>query len=107
MCGICGAFAPTGGLDPAITTALPLMTRDIAHRGPDGEGYYSDRRVALGHSRLSIIDPIGGAQPIANEDGSCRILFNGEIYNHQDLRRNLIARGHRFRTNADTESILH
>src|SRR5262252_5416030 len=95
MCGICGAFALSGELDPAITAALPSMARAIAHRGPDGEGYYSDRRAALGHSRLSIIDRAGGAQPLANEDGTCRVLFNGEIYNHHELRRTLTARGHR------------
>src|SRR5215470_3072666 len=79
MCGICGAFALAGELDPIITMAVPSMTRAIAHRGPDGEGYYRDRRAALGHSRLSIIDRAGGAQPLANEDGTCRVLFNGEI----------------------------
>src|SRR5262245_46157351 len=107
MCGICGAFALSGALDPAITMAVPSMTRAIAHRGPDGEGYYSDRRAALGHSRLSIIDRAGGAQPLANEDGTCRVLFNGEIYNYRELRRTLSARGHRFATHSDTEAIVH
>jgi asparagine synthase (glutamine-hydrolysing) len=107
MCGICGVFALNGTLDPAVRAAVPAMTRAIAHRGPDGEGYYSDSRVALGHSRLSIIDRAGGAQPMANEDGTCHVLFNGEIYNHLELRRTLTARGHRFRTNSDTEAIVH
>jgi len=83
------------------------MTRAIAHRGPDGEGYFSDARAALGHSRLSIIDRAGGAQPMANEDRTCHVLFNGEIYNHRELRQTLIERGHRFRTHADTEAIVH
>jgi asparagine synthase (glutamine-hydrolysing) len=107
MCGICGVFALTGTLDPAVAAAVPAMTHAIAHRGPDGQGYYSDRRVALGHSRLSIIDRAGGAQPMSNEDGTCHVLFNGEIYNHRDLRRTLTARGHRFRTHSDTEAIAH
>src|SRR5437763_1512930 len=107
MCGICGVFSLTGILDPAVSAAVPTMTRAIARRGPDGEGYYSDARVALGHSRLSIIDRAGGAQPMANEDGTCHVLFNGEIYNHRELRRTLTARGHRFRTNSDTEAIVH
>jgi asparagine synthase (glutamine-hydrolysing) len=107
MCGICGVFALNGMLDPDVSAAVPAMTRAIAHRGPDGEGYYSDARVALGHSRLSIIDRAGGAQPMANEDGTCHVLFNGEIYNHRELRRTLTERGHRFRTHSDTEAIVH
>jgi len=107
MCGICGVFSLTGRLDPSVSAAVPAMTRAIAHRGPDGDGYYSDARVALGHSRLSIIDRSGGAQPMANEDSTCHVLFNGEIYNHRELRRTLAARGHRFRTNSDTETIVH
>jgi len=107
MCGICGVCALDGMLDPAVGAAMPAMTRAIAHRGPDGEGYFSDARVALGHSRLSIIDRAGGAQPMANEDGTCHVLFNGEIYNHRELRRTLTERGHRFRTHSDTEAIVH
>jgi asparagine synthase (glutamine-hydrolysing) len=107
MCGICGVYALDGLLDPAVGAAMPAMTRAIARRGPDGEGYYSDARVALGHSRLSIIDRAGGAQPMSNEDGTCHVLFNGEIYNHRELRRTLTERGHRFRTHSDTEAIVH
>jgi asparagine synthase (glutamine-hydrolysing) len=107
MCGICGVYALDGLLDRAVGAAMPAMTRAIARRGPDGEGYYSDARVALGHSRLSIIDRAGGAQPMSNEDGTCHVLFNGEIYNHRELRRTLTERGHRFRTHSDTEAIVH
>jgi asparagine synthase (glutamine-hydrolysing) len=107
MCGICGVYALTGTLDPTVSAAVPAMTRALGRRGPDGEGYYSDSRVALGHSRLSIIDRAGGAQPMSNEDGNCHVLFNGEIYNHRELRRTLTERGHRFRTHSDTEAIVH
>ncbi|MBM3777540.1 MAG: asparagine synthase (glutamine-hydrolyzing) [Acidimicrobiia bacterium] len=107
MCGICGAFALDGPLDPAIVAALPAMTASLAHRGPDAGATFADSVAALGHRRLSIIDVAGGAQPIANEDESCWIVFNGEIYNHRDLRRDLVGRGHQFRTHSDTETILH
>jgi len=107
MCGICGAVALDGPLDPAIRAALPEMTRALAHRGPDAEGFHRDERAVLGHRRLSIIDRAGGAQPLANEDGSIRIVFNGEIYGHEGLRRELEGRGHRFRTRSDTEAIVH
>ena len=107
MCGIAGVFALHGTLDPAIGAALPAMTRALRHRGPDGEGLSLDTVVGLGHRRLAIIDREGGVQPMQNEDGSCRIVFNGEIYNHHDLRRRLQARGHQFRTTSDTEVILH
>jgi asparagine synthase (glutamine-hydrolysing) len=107
MCGICGVVSLDGPLDPRISTALPAMTAALQHRGPDGAGVFDDGYAALGHRRLSIIDRAGGAQPLANEDSSCWIVFNGEIYNHHDLRRDLIARGHHFRTVSDTEAILH
>ena len=107
MCGICGIAALEGPLDPRLSAALPTMTATLQHRGPDGGGVFDDGRVALGHRRLSIIDRAGGAQPLSNEDGSAWIVFNGEVYNHHDLRRELIARGHRFRTVSDTEAILH
>jgi len=83
------------------------MCDAIVHRGPDDCGYFVAPEVALGMRRLSIIDVAGGQQPIANEDGSIQVVFNGEIYNHHDLRRDLIARGHRFRTRSDTETIVH
>jgi asparagine synthase (glutamine-hydrolysing) len=107
MCGIAGAISLDGPLDPALRTAIRPMTRALAHRGPDGEGYFSDPYVALGHRRLAIIDREGGVQPMSNEDGSCWITFNGEIYNHAPLRSELQSHGHVFRTRSDTETILH
>jgi len=83
------------------------MTAIIRHRGPDGEGRLVDGHVGLGHRRLSIIDVDGGAQPIGNEDGSLQIVFNGEIYNFVELRKELEAGGHRFKTRSDTEVIIH
>jgi asparagine synthase (glutamine-hydrolysing) len=79
----------------------------MAHRGPDDEGFHLDGPLGLGNRRLSIIDLSGGHQPLANEDQSVWITFNGEIYNYRDLRPDLLTRGHRFRTNSDTETILH
>jgi asparagine synthase (glutamine-hydrolysing) len=107
MCGIAGAVSLAGPLDPAIRAAIRPMTRALSHRGPDGEGYFTDPHAALGHRRLAIIDRAGGVQPIANEDETCWIVFNGEIYNHRPLREELAARGHRFRTRSDTETIVH
>jgi len=83
------------------------MTSIQRHRGPDGEGIFVDGDVGLGHRRLSIIDLDGGAQPIGNEDGTLQIVFNGEIYNFIELRKELEAAGHRFRTRSDTEVIVH
>jgi asparagine synthase (glutamine-hydrolysing) len=107
MCGICGVMALEGDLHPALARGVRAMNAAIAHRGPDGDGFYDDGPVALGHRRLAIIDRAGGAQPMSNEDGTCWIVFNGEVYNHRALRPVLEARGHRFRTSADTEVILH
>lgn len=83
------------------------MTAALTHRGPDGEGWFESGPVALGHTRLSIIDLEGGAQPIANEDETLQLVCNGEIYNSPGLRDDLIARGHEFRTRTDVEVILH
>lgn len=83
------------------------MCDRIRHRGPDGEGYFADERAALGHRRLSIIDVEGGKQPLGNEDGRIQIVFNGEIYNFQQLMDDLKRRGHHFRTRSDTEVIVH
>ncbi|ULA68470.1 MAG: Asparagine synthetase (glutamine-hydrolyzing) [Nitrospira sp.] len=83
------------------------MTSAIYHRGPDGEGQFVDREVGLGHRRLSIIDVEGGGQPIGNEDGSLQIVFNGEIYNCVELRKDLEGAGHTFKTRSDTEVIVH
>jgi asparagine synthase (glutamine-hydrolysing) len=121
MCGICGmlAVADDDGLGPRVRE----LTRALAHRGPDGEGFWAhgragcglvsadelDRphRLVLGHRRLSIVDVVGGAQPMANEDGSVWLAFNGEIYNQLDLRRELERCGHRFATRSDTEVVVH
>jgi asparagine synthase (glutamine-hydrolysing) len=106
MCGIAGilnlADAP-----PVEQLSLERMTGMLRHRGPDGQGFYLQPIVGLAHSRLSIIDLEGGAQPIANEDRSLWVVFNGEIFNHPELRRGLEARGHRFSTRSDTEVIVH
>jgi asparagine synthase (glutamine-hydrolysing) len=83
------------------------MTDTIIHRGPDDEGIFSDGKVGLGMRRLSIIDVAGGHQPIENEDGTVRVVFNGEIYNYRTLRSELQGKGHRFRTQTDTEVIVH
>ncbi len=83
------------------------MTSALQHRGPDGHGYFAQRGVGLGHRRLSIIDVEGGAQPICNEDGSLQIVFNGEIYNFVELRKELEGAGHTFKTRSDTEVIVH
>jgi asparagine synthase (glutamine-hydrolysing) len=107
MCGLAGLFALDGALHEHARAAIRPMTGLLAHRGPDGDGFFDDGRAALGHRRLAIIDREGGRQPMANEDESCWIVFNGEIYNHRDLRPALEARGHVFRTRCDTEAILH
>jgi asparagine synthase (glutamine-hydrolysing) len=105
MCGICGIIQPDERpVDPA---AIRRMNAALRHRGPDGEGYYERPGTALAMRRLAVIDLVSGDQPIANEDGSLWIVFNGEIYNFPDLRVDLEKRGHRFKTNADTECILH
>jgi asparagine synthase (glutamine-hydrolysing) len=106
MCGIAGIleFGRDTRANPA---ALREMCRAITHRGPDDEGFYTDGAVGIGMRRLSIVDVAGGHQPISNEDGTLWIVFNGEIYNHLALREQLIARGHRYSTHSDTETIIH
>src|SRR5687767_13375497 len=104
MCGIAG-YAGWARSADASTTDLRVMCGAIRHRGPDDEGHFVAPGVALGMRRLSIIDVAGGHQPMGNEDGSIQIVFNGEIYNHHELRRELVAAGHRFRTHSDTETI--
>ncbi len=105
MCGICGVFDSSGlAIDPDI---LAKMTSAMKHRGPDGEGQFVAGEVGLGHHRLSIIDLGGGGQPIGNEDDSIQVVFNGEIYNFVELRKELEKRGHRFKTDSDTEVIVH
>lgn len=106
MCGIAGIAA--GGQAPdRIRRTLERMTSAVAHRGPDDEGYFVEEGVGLGMRRLSIIDVDGGGQPIANEDGSVHVVFNGEIYNFESLRDELRRAGHVFRTDSDTETIVH
>jgi asparagine synthase (glutamine-hydrolysing) len=105
MCGIAGIYAPDHF--GTLATDIQRMTARLTHRGPDDEGYYVGEKVALGHRRLSIIDLQGGHQPIFNEDGSCCIVFNGEIFNYLEIKRLLETKGHRFITNSDTETILH
>jgi asparagine synthase (glutamine-hydrolysing) len=104
MCGIAGFW--TADDRAADRELLDGMCASLEHRGPDAAGSFFDRGVALGHRRLSIIDIAGGAQPLGNEDGSVQVIFNGEIYNFQDLRRDL-GRRHRFVTNSDTEVLVH
>ncbi len=103
MCGITGL---AGSLRTDRQTLL-RMNDALHHRGPDGEGFYWDDHVGLGMRRLAIIDVEGGNQPIFNEDGTVCVVFNGEIYNFQDLRQALEQRGHRFATSSDTEAVVH
>ncbi|MBI2827560.1 MAG: asparagine synthase (glutamine-hydrolyzing) [Planctomycetia bacterium] len=106
MCGICGiCYSRTGR--PAAPDVVASMAQTIVHRGPDDQGVFVDGYVGLGMRRLSIIDLETGAQPMFSEDRNLVTVFNGEIYNFQELRRDLTARGHTFRTSSDTEVILH
>jgi asparagine synthase (glutamine-hydrolysing) len=107
MCGICGVIAAREGED--VTHTLERLTEALHHRGPDGCGFrfIRGRAAGLGHRRLSIVDLATGAQPMANEDERVWVTYNGEIYNHRELRSQLAALGHRFRTNADTEVLVH
>jgi asparagine synthase (glutamine-hydrolysing) len=104
MCGICGIVS--AGEPPDRGLLLRMMGR-LVHRGPDGCGYYRDRKAALGHTRLAIIDTAGGAQPLSNEDGTLWVCFNGEIFNYVELGEQLRRLGHSFRTASDTEVIVH
>ena len=106
MCGIAGVLY-NDPARPVDTAVLKAMGDAIAHRGPDGEGFFHAPGIGLVHRRLSIIDLEGGSQPMGNEDGSIQVVFNGEIYNHQHLRGGLEVRGHRFRTRSDTEVLVH
>ena len=106
MCGIAGWLGFEGSREGA-SVLLERMKLAIYHRGPDENGSFIDDRVAIGMQRLAIVDLAGGQQPMANEDDTIWIVFNGEIYNEPDLRPRLEAAGHRFKTNSDTECILH
>jgi len=104
MCGICGFY----GEHAAISSAtLERMNQTLLRRGPDEDGVFREPGVGMAMRRLSIIDLSGGRQPIQNEDGTVWTVFNGEIYNYRELRADLLKRGHRFRTNTDTEVIVH
>ncbi|HTQ57201.1 MAG TPA: asparagine synthase (glutamine-hydrolyzing) [Bryobacteraceae bacterium] len=104
MCGIAGFYLRNRKAEPGL---VRTMCGQIRHRGPDDEGYHIEGGCAIGMRRLSIIDLSTGHQPICNEDGSVWVVFNGEIYNYQQLRRDLVAGGHRFQTNSDTETLVH
>jgi len=104
MCGIAGIVGEAGGVD---TATIHRMCQTIVHRGPDDEGIFVGDGAGLGMRRLSIIDLAGGHQPVFNEDRTIWIVFNGEIYNFQELRHELESRGHRFATHTDTEAIVH
>lgn len=107
MCGICGIAIPAN-VDRRVEEAVLVRMRDtLVHRGPDDAGVFLKDKVGLGHRRLSIVDLGGGHQPMTNEDGSIHIVFNGEIYNHNDHRSMLEERGHRYRSVCDTETIIH
>lgn len=106
MCGIAGIYH-YGDATPVNPQLLRRMCDVIAHRGPDDQGYYVKGPIGLGHRRLSIIDLSSGHQPISNEDNTVWVVFNGEIYNYQELRDGLISSGHQFRTSTDTEVIVH
>jgi asparagine synthase (glutamine-hydrolysing) len=105
MCGIGGVLCPVG--ESPATGLLEAIAQRLAHRGPDDQQVFVDGAMGLAHTRLSIIDISGGRQPIGNEDQTVWITFNGEIYNFVELRHELLARGHVFKTNSDTEVIVH
>ena len=104
MCGVCGFTGEIVNRD----AVLQRMTEVITHRGPDSHGFYTDETISMGFRRLSIIDIAQtGDQPIYNEDRTLVLTFNGEIYNYRELRAELIAKGHRFATNTDSEVLVH
>jgi asparagine synthase (glutamine-hydrolysing) len=107
VCGIAGIVALQEASAPPALEALAAMVGALRHRGPDEFGAYRDQRAGLGHARLSIIDLSTGQQPLSNEDATLWVVFNGEIYNYVELRAELEALGHRFRTRSDTEVIVH
>jgi len=106
MCGIAGIYRPGG--EPIPHQVIRTMTDAIKHRGPDDDGYYVDNDIALGHRRLSIIDlSVAGSQPMSTDDGHYVLIYNGEIYNYQELRLKLKEKGYRFQSKTDSEVILH
>jgi asparagine synthase (glutamine-hydrolysing) len=107
VCGIAGSVALRDHLPPPSIDDGHAMLAALRHRGPDEFGVYRDRRALLAHARLSIIDLATGQQPLSNEDGTLWVVFNGEIFNYVELREELVQLGHRFRTQSDTEVIVH
>jgi asparagine synthase (glutamine-hydrolysing) len=105
MCGIAGIV--NFSLDRLDRQVVENMIARLRHRGPDDEGIYQDKHVLLGHTRLSIIDVAGSRQPMCNEDESIWLTFNGEIYNYAQLRSDLISKGHQFKTQGDSETLIH
>jgi asparagine synthase (glutamine-hydrolysing) len=105
MCGIVGIA--TSGAEAIDADRLTSMTAILSHRGPNDRGVHVEPQIGLGHTRLSIVDLAGGRQPMSNNDGSLWITFNGEIFNYVELRQELVRKGHQFRTESDTEVILH
>src|SRR5580765_3895578 len=106
MCGICGQFNFSRG-EKVLLQDLTAMAAAIFHRGPDDQGFYTDRNLGLGFRRLSIIDLSGGHQPMSNPQKTVWVIFNGEIYNFREVRKQLEERGYQFCTNSDTEVIVH
>src|SRR6202022_4607478 len=106
MCGICGVFNFDRRRE-VQRSWLDNMNRQIVHRGPDDDGFFVTENVGLAMRRLSIIDLKMGHQPLSNEDGTIWLVYNGEIYNYETLRRELVAQGHRFRSRSDSEVIVH
>lgn len=106
MCGICGQVKITSD-EPVDQETIRRMSRTMFHRGPDDEGYFFDCSLGFGFRRLSIIDLSGGHQPMSDAEESVWLVFNGEIYNYQELRAELEGKGHKFRTSSDTEVIIH
>lgn len=106
LCGICGVFR-TSGSERVSSNVIEAMTKTLTHRGPDDCGHFVNDSVGLGFRRLSIIDLFNGNQPLANEDQTIFLVCNGEIFNHRQLRDELISRGHRFRSQTDVEVLIH
>ena len=105
MCGICGIFNLDG--EPVSHRSISSMTDALAHRGPDDEGHYIDRNIALGHRRLAVLDlSSAGHQPMSSQDGAIVLVYNGQIYNHLELKAELEAQGYGFRSRTDTEVLL-
>ncbi len=107
MCGIAGIYTKQSATPEELSRVVHSMTDCLTHRGPDDQGFYIGKNVALGHRRLSIIDLKTGHQPIFNEDRTICIVFNGEIYNYKEIKAELLQKGHRFSSESDTETIIH